>query len=88
MMVIIAESRKLQIQDILKHPFGPVPSSLATSNGLPCKTNKAQLGKQLEKLVQLTEQILSPSVHLIDGMALIQKLKVDQLSRNLEMSGL
>lgn len=47
---------------------------------MPRKTNKAQLGRELEKLVQPTAQIPSPTVYLIDGMALIQKLKVDQFT--------
>ena len=44
-MIIIAESR-------LQHPLCALPSCLAMSNGLLCKTNKAQLGRELEKLVQ------------------------------------
>ena len=48
---------------------------------MPRKTNKAQLGRELEKLVQTTAEILSPSVYVIDGMALVQKLKVsDQMT--------
>jgi len=50
-MIIIAESLNLQMQDVLKHPLGPLPASLACSNGFPRKTNKAQLGKELEKLI-------------------------------------
>ena len=61
-MIIIAESRQLHMQEVLQHPLGPLPSSLATSNGLPRKTNKAQLGRELEKLVQPTAEIPSPSV--------------------------
>ena len=34
-MIIIAESRNLQMQDVLKHPLGPVPASLACNNGFP-----------------------------------------------------
>ena len=75
-MIIISESRQLHMQEVLQHPLGPLPSSLATSNRLPRKTNKAQLGRELEKLVQPTAKIPSPSVYVIDGMALIQKLKV------------
>ena len=75
-MIIIAESRQLHM-----HPLGPLPSSLATSNGLLRKTNKTQLGRELEKLVQPTAEIPSPSVYMIDGMALVQKLKVsDQMT--------
>ena len=48
---------------------------------MPRKTNKAQLGRELEKLVQPTAEIPSPSVYVIDGMALVQKLKVsDQMT--------
>lgn len=79
-MIIIAESRNLQMQDVLKHPLGPLPASLACSNGFPRKTNKAQLGKELEKLIQPTEEVSRPSAYIIDGMALVQKLKVDYLT--------
>ena len=80
-MIIIAESHQLDMQEVLQHPLGPLPSSSATSNGLPRKTNKAQLGRELEKLVQPTAEIPSPSVYMIDGMALVQKLKVnDQMT--------
>ena len=74
-MFIIAESRNLQMQDVLKHPSGPLPASLACNNSFPRKTNKAQLGKELEKLIQPTEEV----AYLIDGIALVQKLKVDYL---------
>ena len=40
-MIIIAESCQLHMQEVLQHPLGSLPSSLATSNGLPRKTNKA-----------------------------------------------
>ena len=79
-MIIIAESRQLQMQEVFCHPLGPLPASLATSNGLPRKTNKAQLGRELEKLVQPTVVVPTPSAYLIDGMSLIQKLKVDHLT--------
>jgi len=75
-MRIIAENRQLHIQEALQHTLGPLQSSWATSNGLPRKTNNAQLGRELEKLVQPTAEIPSPSVYVIDGMALGQKLKV------------
>lgn len=75
-MIIIAESRHLHMQEVLQHPLGPLPSSLMTSNGLPRKTNKAQLGRELEKLIEPTTHITDPSVYLTDGMALVQKLKV------------
>ena len=55
-------------------------ASLAGNNSFPRKTNKAQLGKELEKLIQPTEEVARASTYLIDGMALVQKLKVDYFS--------
>ena len=75
-MIITAESRHLHMQEVLQPSSGPLPSSLATSNGLPRKTNKAQLGRELEKLIEPTTHITGPSVYLIDGMALVQTFKV------------
>ena len=75
-MIITAESRHLHMQEVLQPSSGPLPSLLATSNGLPRKTNKAQLGRELEKLIEPTTHITGPSVYLIDGMALVQTLKV------------
>ena len=49
-------------------------------HSFPRKTNKAQLGKELEKFIQPTEEVARPSTYLIDGMALVQKLKVDYLT--------
>ena len=46
----------------------------------PTTSNKAQLGKELEKLIQPTVAVTKPSAYLIDGMALVQKLKVDYLT--------
>lgn len=71
---------QLQMQEVLCHPLGPLPNSLATSNGLPRKKNKAQLGRELEKLVQPTVVVPSSSAYLIEGMSLIQKLQVDHLT--------
>lgn len=78
--IIIAESRQLQMQEVLCHPLGPLPASLATSNGLPRKTNKAQLGRKFSRetgSVNSGCSIPTPSAYLIDGMSLIQKLQVD-----------
>ena len=69
-MIITAESRHLHMKEVLQPSSGPLPSSLATSNGLPRKTNKAQLGRELEKLIEPTTHITGPSVYLIDGMAI------------------
>ena len=42
-MIIIAENRKLKMNDVLCHPIVPLPWSLASADGSLRKTNKASL---------------------------------------------
>lgn len=77
-MIVIAESRDLQMREVLSHPLGPLPWSLATADGLMRKTNKASLAKELHKNVEAADAIPQPSACVIDGMALVQCLKGDK----------
>ena len=65
-MILVAESRKVSIKDVLTH-------SLASANGSLRKTNKAVLARELEKNVAPAEIIKAPSACIIDGMSLVQK---------------
>ncbi len=74
-MVLVAESRKLQVSDVLAHPLGPLPWALANGDGSLRKTNKAALARELEKNVSPAGVIPDPLATIIDGMSLVQKLK-------------
>ena len=74
-MILVAESRKLQMKQVLAHPLGPIPWSLANGDGSLRKTNKASLARELEKKVSPAEIILEPSVTIIDGMSIVNKIK-------------
>ncbi|KAJ8367500.1 hypothetical protein AAFF_G00317230 [Aldrovandia affinis] len=74
-MVLVAESRHLQMSDVLSHSLGPLPWALANGDGTLRKTNKAVLARELEKQVLPAETIPGPSATIIDGMSLIQKMK-------------
>ena len=76
-MIVIAESRTLQMREVLSHPLGPLPWSLATPDGLMRKTRQAPLAKELQKNVQAVDSIPQPSACVSDGMALVQRLKGD-----------
>ncbi|MES9881053.1 MAG: hypothetical protein ABW185_09250 [Sedimenticola sp.] len=76
-MLLIASSRKMDMKDVLQHPLGPLPWSLANCDGSPKKTNKAALARHLEKQVSSEELVTSPSATVIDGMALVHKLHGD-----------
>ena len=59
-MIIIAENRKLKMNDVLHHPLRPLPSSLASADGSLRKTNKASLAKELQKNMTAADMIPQP----------------------------
>ena len=77
-MIVIAECGNLQMSEVLAHSHGPLPWTLAKLDGTLRKTNKASLAKELQKNVQAADVIPQPSACLIDGVALVQRLKGGQ----------
>ena len=75
MMTVISQSRNLDMKEVLPHPLGPIPWSLATSDGTLRQTNKAVLSNNLEKESTLSEEIPENSTCVIDVMSLVQKIK-------------
>ena len=73
-MILLAESRKVNMKDVLAHPLGPLPWALANADGSLRKTNKAALARELENNVSPAEHIPTPSTSIIDGMSLVQKM--------------
>lgn len=73
-MILVAESRKVNMKDVLAHPLGPLPWALSNADGSLRKTNKVALARELEKNVSPAEDIPAPSTTIIDGMNLVQKL--------------
>ena len=66
------------MSEVLTHPLGSLPWTLANPDGTLRKTNKATFAKELQKNVQAAYVIPQPSACLIDGMALVQRLKGGQ----------
>jgi hypothetical protein len=77
-IIVMAQGRSLQMEDILSHPLGPLPWSLSTPDGLLRKTNKATLATTLQKNVTVAEQLPGNSASVISGMNLVQRVKGDQ----------
>ena len=63
------------MSEVLAHPLGPLPWTMAKPDDMLRKTNKASLAKELQKNVQAANVIPQPSACLIDGMTLVQRLK-------------
>ena len=76
-MILRAQSRTLDLRNVLCHPLGPVPWSLAATDGSPRKTNKSALAKYLVQNVPVADDIPSPSACIVDGMSLLQKVKAE-----------
>eukprot|EP00112_Aurelia_sp_Birch-Aquarium-sp1_P021157 Seg562.12 transcript_id=Seg562.12/GoldUCD/mRNA.D3Y31 product="hypothetical protein" protein_id=Seg562.12/GoldUCD/D3Y31 len=70
-MAIIAQTRQLNMKDVLTYPLGPVPWALATSEGFLRKTNKASLTNELEKLPLPTEDLPAISASITDAMSIV-----------------
>ena len=50
-VILVAESRSVNMKDVLVHPLGPLPWALANADRSLRKTNKAVLPRELEKNV-------------------------------------
>ena len=75
-MMIIGQSRKIEVRELLWHSLGPLPWALATPEDFPRKTNKAHFASHLQEDVQLAEQLPQHSATVIDGMSLVQKINI------------
>ena len=74
-LLVIRQSRQMDLKDLLSHKLGPLPWSLASSDGSLAKTNKAILSKLLENGVECLPTLpdLTTAV-IIDAMAMLQTL--------------
>ena len=60
------------MQNVLKYELGPIPWSIAATDGTVAKTAKFKIVEVLEKDVQTMEQDQEFSVWVFDAMAVIQ----------------
>lgn len=77
-MILVAESREgITMKEVLAHPLGPIPWSLASPDGTPRKTDKAKFANFILKGISVAEQSDGgrPYVVVFDGMAFIRKTK-------------
>lgn len=73
-MVLISQTRRLDMSEVFSHPLGPVPYELANADGSIRKNNKSSLGREVMKNATLITSIPNPSAYIIDGMALVHRL--------------
>ena len=78
-IALISQSRTVELKEIFKYPLGTVPYTLADEMGIMIKTNKLDLPAALEKGTVLVDQMPKSSASIIDGMALVRKIKTTGL---------
>ena len=76
-MLLLAQSRNVDMKEVLSFPLGPFPLSLSTEMGTLHKTQKSKFLRLIESTSQ---EAISPSVPqenalIVDGMAMIQSVK-------------
>ena len=74
-MVVIAQSKLLDMKESLNYELGPIPWSLATGDGGLVKTQKSKVLEILEKTIIDSLDLIPPcTATMIDAMALLQSI--------------
>ncbi|KAL8565735.1 hypothetical protein ACOMHN_018652 [Nucella lapillus] len=76
-MIVMGQSRNLNMKDLMCFPLGPLPWSLAAPDGTLRKTNKAALATNIKKSAKMAESVPAHFATIIDGMRLVQRAKFD-----------
>ena len=76
-MLLLAQSRNVDMKEVLTYSLGPFPLSLSTEMGTLHKTQKSKLMTAIESDVQdqAVDNIPEGNAIILDGMALIQATK-------------
>ena len=77
---IITQHRQFDLKEVFKYPLGPFPWALSGINGELKKTSKVALLHALEKDVEPIEEYPENYVSIVDGMALVQKVRASGLT--------
>ena len=73
-MIFVAQSREIDMKQVLSHPLGPIPWALANGDGPLRKTDKAKFMNDTTQNVPVAETIPDQSACIVDAMSIIQKL--------------
>ncbi|KAK3735621.1 hypothetical protein QZH41_007397 [Actinostola sp. cb2023] len=74
LLVMLALDYDLDMKRVLSYPLGPVPWALATSDGMPVKTEKAKLLHFLDGKNQVQRPTTGEIFYVIDGNALLHAM--------------
>ena len=73
-MLVVAQSRSMDMRYVLQFSLSPLPLALANADGSLAKTNKAKMLTLLEAGIASVSTVPSKAVWVIDGMAVLQSI--------------
>lgn len=79
-MIVMAQARDIELQEVLANPLGPLPWALSTPDGSFRTTKEAAISAALQKNARLAYSIPSNADVVIGGMALVQKIYANHLT--------
>ena len=71
----MAQTRTVDVRKLFSYSLGPIPWSLANTDGTPAKACKAKLLHLIESKTAPADSVPVNAVWLADGMALLQALQ-------------
>lgn len=74
-LLVIAQTRDMDLREVFKHSLGPLPWSLTSTDGSLGKTDKSKLLELLTNQVEPAEDVPPTAAWVVDGMAILQSLK-------------
>ena len=77
-IIVVAQTRKLEMKNVLSYPLGPIPWALANADGSLRKTDKAKFMNDIAQNVPVVDVFTETSACIIDGMSIVQKLDGNQ----------
>ena len=77
-IIVVAQTRKLEMKTVLSYPLGPIPWALTNADGSLRKTDKAKLLNDIAQNIPVVEVFTEKSACIVDGMSIVQKLDGNQ----------
>ena len=77
-IIVVAQTRKLEMKQVLSYPLGPIPWTLANADGSLRKTYKAKFMNDIAQNVPAAEVFTDKSACIVGGMSIVQKLDGNQ----------
>lgn len=74
-LLVIAQTRDMDLWEVFKHSLGPLPWSLSSTEGTLGKTDKSKLLELLTNQVEPAEDVPSTAAWVVNGMAILHSLK-------------